>query len=781
MDEESTTPDVSPTRPVTSDSLEDYANGLIGSTTSRTAQCQSRTSDPGSSSTKKSSRVGMYLDTPNASQVNITSIIHRPSETRTSNRTALLSPVHHHQNGNVLDGYTADFGDGVLSHTPPGSPHRVSTSWPHYGSRTTDDMSTGNQKTSAWVPSASCNQSFGFQSSRSSSRGSTQSEIDRTFVPSQLGTCPSGVFTPDAKHIPSRHGSGARIVRISPTKRYSSAAKGLETVPARFTSMEQRVSMPAPLVSDYKTSLGRSSVDSKAVESSSTPNFNVSRVHGHRRNKTTMSDVSVVITPPGSKRLAPQNFEFDSSTVASAADLTKKLLVDHASASSPFRYEYAQQATADNKSSKVSSLAITQKQLKSQDVPHVITTTNLMRLSPLHEHSIASGPSSEEDLTSCSKVHHARTESGHSTTSASTVASDSWNPIDDFAAFHGDEPESTKNATDLQLAYQQDFGLGFEQLTWEEAREIYPSDQYVTGMAEHSVDVRDFAYMAKYPINTSTAAKHVRFASKSDQAPSVNHKSNSDSSGGSKELNVSIIDLYDCRLEEEISDRGQQAGETYRNERRNDCISSAAELPPPTPPSVDRFRISATDYQPATPTMLRIVDENETDYIDDVSDADIFFHTALASPSPAEYLATNSEQTDSPKSNKYEYVPPIKINKLRKRNPPPPQQQHRRNSSLPQHQRTSSASVFRRISSHFSSFVDARQGLEPVNSSNVAPSPTMSVSQRDSGVLDRSYQFPAPARVPEQQRIVSEHLLTTSTNETSIGHKRSKSVGRLLG
>jgi hypothetical protein len=513
MDQESTTPDGSSTRPTTSGSPEGYADGLIGGTTSSTEQRQFQTMDQGSSSTINPSGIEMYLAVPNASQVNITNIVHQSSEPRTSNWTTPLTPVHHHQYDSMLRSYTADCGDDMLWHTLPDTPLCVPTSSPHYRSHITKNLSTGKQQASAWVPSNLFNQGFCFQSSRSSSSGSTQLENDRTFLPSQLGKSSSGVFTPDAKHLPSQNGPGARMLCFSPTQRYSGVTEGLGIVPAPFTSIDQRINIPAPPISGYGISLGESLVTIKAAEGSSTPKFKNSKIHGHRRNKTTVSDMAIVMKSPGGKRLAPPNFQIGSPTIAPAADLKQKLPVDHASASSQLKYEYAQRVTTDEKSPSALSLALAQTELKSQDVPDVFTATKFMRLSPVHEQSTVSAPSSDEDFISFTKVSHERTESGHSTNSISTIASESWNVVDDFAAFREDQPALTNNASDLRLAYQQGFGLDFEQLTWEEAREIYPSDQYLMGTAEHSVNVSDFAYMAEHPINTSTSAKHVSFAS----------------------------------------------------------------------------------------------------------------------------------------------------------------------------------------------------------------------------------------------------------------------------
>lgn len=320
----------------------------------------------------------MYLDAPHASQVNISNIVHQSSESR--------------------------IGDGVLSHTLPGSPHRVPISSSRYSSRKTEDLSAGDRQTSAWNVSASFNQRFGFQSSRSSSSGSTQAADDRTFLPSQLDKSPSGVFTHDSKHIPSRHGPGAKMVRISPTQRSSSAADTSETSHAHFTSIAPRVEMPTPPISHRGTSFDAPSVDTKAAESSSTLNFEASRVLGHRRNQATISDLSAVAQRPASERLAPPKFEFGSSAVDPVADLKEDSPFDHKFAYPSLKYKYAQQAKARSNHPRVSGWEGAETQLDSQGVAHLTTMTSLMRLDPVDENSAASASPNEEDLISFNKV-----------------------------------------------------------------------------------------------------------------------------------------------------------------------------------------------------------------------------------------------------------------------------------------------------------------------------------------------------------------------------------------
>ncbi|KAF2855218.1 hypothetical protein T440DRAFT_514249 [Plenodomus tracheiphilus IPT5] len=240
------------------------------------------------------------------------------------------------------------------------------------------------------------------------------------------------------------------------------------------------------------------------VETAVVAPFNVRPTRGHRRNKMTISNMSDISVPVYSSFRQPlPAFTFGSSAV----DIDSPNVVPGPT----FKREDGTAYTANP------------------------VTNGERDLSTTSDSAIQFFPEFTEPPAEIEYVTRPPEPRRFSTSSTFTVASMSWNPFDSqtlelvypHSLIHHSgmvDPNSTSPPV---------VNTDVTQMSWDEVREHYSLDSHLVADEEQGTRVHDFAYAAGAP----PVHKHVRFASKSEHAPSAHHEWESEDEG--------LIDLGD--------------------------------------------------------------------------------------------------------------------------------------------------------------------------------------------------------------------------------------------
>jgi hypothetical protein len=579
-----------------------------------------------------------------------------------------------------------DRGD-VTSHTPPGSPTTIPSS-----------DSSGN------------------------------SSSDRATLLSQIPRSASGIFTPDAKHIPTRRGA-IRMVNIPPPQMYPDQFSGLGRPPTPFVTRE--ASMPMPSMDGFGPPYGRQSgvipLDSSSpTESNSMPEIVAHKLRDHRRNKTTVSNMNEMLKSLGSELEVPPGSSFETSLpVASSLMSEDEWSQDNCFAGPLFKYETSEQISPPSEELDSAMPDINTTPEVERPSPYAVWSNALLRRNPTYDNLPSPTPLCEGNLALLPHdTGHCRSKSGGSNSSGSTVASTSWNPAPP------PQEENRQRAQTLSLfkSITAPREMNPEYITEKGAREEYPLDEFEAGGPEHGIDFHDYACLWPSP-------KIVR-RDESDHAPS-----SSEISTASDQV---MIDLDDC----EVS--GQEGGKQINVEGKAGGIfdSSAAA-------NADQFLLPATVCESFMNGALPIADENSVLPVGSGDDE--------LSITPAFASTPVQETGDTPMND----------------NPNDILSVHRWSSSSSQHHdndKNKRGSLLQRLSGHFP--ISKLLGLAKTVSGRGKD--VGNVKPRIHCVLDRSFQFPASGPVQDEQRVGSELIQTTAPATSPVVHKRQSSFGRLL-
>jgi hypothetical protein len=317
---------------------------------------------------------------------------------------------------------------------------------------------------------------MGFGSSTSSSGNFTSTQNDRARLPSQAPKIPDGTFIGNF-HIPTRYRAGARLVRLPQAKTDWRLAEGNERTST--TPVAEQASMPLTSLDEFGESAEQQPGMKPVVTS---PDFGTSQQRGHRRNKTTISNFSELLTRPagrGRTFSTPAKPQVSSSMSMPGPDDELDQAEDNLFALSGSTF-------ADN--------FLVERESLLPDYSHFATPLFAKTMSATEESDIqlrstvAADVSLRDDLL--------RTQSGLSDDSdyASTIADDSWNPVEEFVASSSpnEVPELT-HAVSL-------FDMKSADTTPKQSPgKIYPNtlDNHEMAGQQHNTVVQDFAYATR--------------------------------------------------------------------------------------------------------------------------------------------------------------------------------------------------------------------------------------------------------------------------------------------
>jgi hypothetical protein len=329
---------------------------------------------------------------------------------------------------------------------------------------------------------------------------------DQTPLPSLVPKSESGIFVNNS-HIPSRLRAGATMGRTSSIDNTSSSDDDFYDT---FQSM-----LP-PLVEqpNYQAS---------AVKS--TPISIFRQRHGHRRNKTTISNMSQMLP------LNPQ--------IPSMMESMEQFDVDEPIASGP-------KVTRDFSTERkpvLPSVSFSTLVKESSHLDDMMSqNSEPMRSSPAIQWEDSAR---NEDVIPDSS--RARTLSGVSIDSTSTIADDNWNPVDTYLSSSSLDGELNMNqAVPLYAMNNEGVVLGL----WDEVREnleeipteqldyCYPLDEWDQAGHQHAVDSCDFAYVARKAPSSAEEWENVELVRK-----------------GRASDEVSLADTIDMSEEEVVDQR----------------------------------------------------------------------------------------------------------------------------------------------------------------------------------------------------------------------------------
>jgi hypothetical protein len=527
-------------------------------------------------------------------------------------------------------------------------------------------------------------------------------------------------------------------------KNYSSLMDGIGRPPTPY--VERHASMSAQPLNGFPSPIDRKLRGHEPIKSNVTPDIGGSQRLGHRRNKTTVSDMSAILSSVAGDRVSlPTPPRMKASTEPPIEEhLDEEDFRAHVSfAPAQFKYEYAEQTITKHKPV-ASSIAVPHG-ARSLYKPHSSFQWNKELLQPIQESSTpeSSPASSKAMLAVAESAAHDRTASTDSTGSGSTVASDSWNPIDSYAEPSYDEHKLKRKSSvvDLKTGLRPAIADP-EQMTWDTVRKLYPLDDYSRGDLAQCIAVRDFAFATCKAPTSEAEWTGVRLAPTPYPTTSTHHK-------------------LEAEEPENSSDEENQAFMQHEDAHRH-----AEEC---TVPADDQYILPTLSYQPPK-TSIRVIAEDAGSIFDHVSDEE----DATLKITAASFQGESQDVPESP-NTKFEnddderpygdlYFPTytaFKLPKAREQTQPSPTEIH---------QRTSSIGFLRRVSAHLAKFGVKHRETEPTYTLN------------DDGLLNRGFQF--PVREPEQQRVGSAPLLSQSdgggSDVPTKKHTRRGSLGRWL-
>ncbi|CAO2648305.1 Nn.00g075720.m01.CDS01 [Neocucurbitaria sp. VM-36] len=553
--------------------------------------------------------------------------------------------------------------------------------------------------------------------------GYTYHGNDRTTLPSQQ----LSHSLLNYQNMPSRHGSGPRMINIPPPVNYPTV-DGVARPPTPYTN--QDASMPMPPLVGFGMPGRKDFSENKTFESISIPDSSIGGMssHGHRRNKTTISKIEDIgewkapakNTRQGASELCAVGHQFGAKSSVSG----HKTLPAFSFGAVPMNF------VNNVKGVKGANNSILAPQKIDQKLPRHAVLDNKRRAAPTSAKS-STNPSygsshmlrRRHSLSNLKKpivsMSHAH-EYKMSNDSNSTVASDSWSTF---------SSEITSPKKEVGLKFDLHTGLttqvdamslkknnaGFDLrkspagMTSTEARHIYPLDAFVSAGREHGVNTFDFAYAS----GTPPSKKHVRFASRSDHAPSLHFSSSSNDSTASTRVLIDL-DEYDERM----ADGRKIRAISTANGKEEDEMTI----------------LPATTYKPPK---KQLIAETENGLI--------IRETPTNDPSMKyqnNYIDTNADGKFPNSNGANEFL------KQGEHQLPP--KQHKRSS------------FFRRASDSLHKFAAAHAGMTPV---------------RDDGdILNRG---PQPSTRAVEQRVSSMPILRPNEDEGNRPKRRS-SFGRIL-
>jgi hypothetical protein len=483
------------------------------------------------------------------------------------------------------------------------------------------------------------------------------------------------------------------------------------------------------------------------IKSDVTPNLGGPQRVGHRRNKTTISDMSAVLSSVAADHVSlptPPRMKASTEPPIEEYPDEEDLQAHFSFVPAQFKYEYAEQTLPKHKP--VASSIAAGNGARALYKPHNSFKWNKNLLQPIQESSTPEGSpaSSKVMLAVAESASHDRTASTDSAGSGSTVASDSWNPVDDDAKPSYDE-HKLKGRTlvvDLKVGLRPAIADP-EQMIWDMARKLYPLNDYRQASLAQFVVLHDFAFATCKAPTSEAEWTNVRLAPTPYSTTSTHHELEAEESEhSSNEENQALMQ------------------HEYVHRHAHECMV----------PADDQYILPALSYQPPT-TTIRVIAEDAGSISDHVSDEEGATMMLTAATFQAEIKdAPESPDAKSEDGNDDErpygdlYFPAYTAFKL-------PKTRERTQPSQPElHQRMSSIGFLRRVSAHQAKFDPKHRETEPTYSLN------------DDGLLNREFEF--PLREPEQQRVVSAPLLSQSNGGGSDvptkKHKRHGSLGRWL-
>jgi hypothetical protein len=505
--------------------------------------------------------------------------------------------------------------------------------------------------------------------------------------------------------------------------------------------------MSAQPLNGFPSPIDRKLRGHEPIKSNVTPNLGGPQRLGHRRNKTTISDKSAILSSVAGDRVSlptPPRMKASTEPPIEEHPDEEDMQAHVRFAPAQFKYEYVEQTVTKHKL--VASSIAARDGGRTLYKPHSSLQWNKGLLQPIQELSTPKGSPalSRTMLAVAESAAHDRTASTDSTGSGSTVASDSWNPIDGYAEQSYDEHKlkHKSSVVDLKTGLRPAIADP-EQMTWDTVRKLYPLDDYSRGDLAQCIAVRDFAFASCKAPTSKVEWTNARLAPPPYSTTSTYHELEAEES-------------------EHSSDEEDQALTQNADAHRHTHESIV--------PDDDQYILPALSHQPPT-TSIRVIAEDAGSIFDHVSDEEYATMMLTAATDQAELQdAPETSQAKSEDGHDDErpygdlYFPTYTAFKL-------PKTREQTQPSQPElYQHKSSIGFLRRVSAHLAKFGGKNRETEPTYTLN------------DDGLLNREFQF--PVREPEQQRVVSAPLLSQSNGGGSDvptkKHKRRGSLGRWL-
>lgn len=552
------------------------------------------------------------------------------------------------------------------------------------------------------------------------------------------------------------------MVHLAQAKVSSRHADGIECPPT--PDVNEQASMPMTSLEDCGKLREKYHFSRKPVNLDNNPDVSPAQPRRHRRNKTTISNISEIMTSPFDRDItlptpsAPQGI---ASMAMSTPEDNLRWVEDKLFASPETAHKFI-----------VQRVPILSDQ-HHEDIPPIPDTMSIYQSGDDQKRSSFNGDAPP-------KHGHVRTNSGSSIDSdyASTVADDSWNPVDDYIASNSsDEEPDLSNAVslfDMKSAYGRhrksvsEVYENPEQMTENQTRLLYPLGDHELAKLQHGTVVRDAAYVAGEPPGSEEEWENVQLAPRYERIDSPPD-------------NLSLADIIDMNAgieSEEEQPAPMREPEVYRGpgltsadftnmlpnkveEWFEDTEEAAVSQERLSSPTGEVLLLPSTVYKAPT---ARLIAEDVSSTLDDANGSgsdgdDELSHRIPRKPLPQ--ARHNTEPSNATSRDREGSAMDRDLNRndgSHPADPPIKLRKHRRNDG--EDQRSGSASMLRRISAHVPGLDGSRR--EP----------------KEKCTLDRSFQF--PSRDGETQRLVSEPLLggghTVPVNEP----KRAGSFRRVI-
>ena len=448
----------------------------------------------------------MQLQASNASQINITNVISpaaesamqrsSPNKRRRQALSSTMRSILECNHKRVSAGFCMECGEEF---DPGNTPPAAQVAAFHLGG---DDFpppayEEGDATTPVGTPSS--HTPPGSPKTSPSSGSSGHASSDRDTLPSQLPRSALGIFTPDAKHIPTRRGA-IRMVNIPPPQMYPDQVSGLGRPPTPYVTRE--ASMPMPSMDGFGPPYGRqfgaTTLDSSSsAEGNSMLELAARKLRGHRLNKGTVSDMNELFKSSDSELETIPDSSFESSLPVNSS-LVSEMDWSHDNSfpgpSSP-NEDHGQNGPPGEDLEAAIPETNTIPEVE-QRGPNEVWSNALLAPRP------SPTPLSEANMAHIQfDFGREETKSASSNSSGSTVASDSWNPAPPPLK---ENHELVKNLL-LFKSITAPREMNLEYMTEEEVREENPLEEFEAGGKEHGIEIHDFA--CPWPASTQDFGK----------------------------------------------------------------------------------------------------------------------------------------------------------------------------------------------------------------------------------------------------------------------------------